>query len=288
MVLRLKDIAVFITNWENKTNNIMRIQQILNIGFDSMVFLDDNPFERNMVRQNLPEIIVPELPPDPADFLEYLYSLNLFETASYSNEDVNRTQQYRNEAERAAVQDSFANEDDFLQSLNMISDVQPFNSFSIPRVAQLSQRSNQFNLRTVRYTEEDIKSIVSSNRYITFSFTLEDKYGDNGLICVIILEKKQPGTLFIDTWLMSCRVIKRGVEKFVMNTIADYARNNGYQTIIGEYIPTAKNVIVKDHYAGLGFIQDNGFWILDANNYQPKECFINIKENSDYGKTRNS
>jgi FkbH-like protein len=288
MILRLTDIAVFIANWENKSNNIKRIQQILNIGFDSMVFLDDSQFERNMVRQNFPEITVPELPPDPADFLEYLYSLNLFETASYSTEDANRTEQYRKEAERSVAQDSFSNENDFLKSLNMLSDVQPFNSFSIPRIAQLTQRSNQFNLRTVRYTEEDIKNIVSSGGYITFSFTLEDKYGDNGLICVIILEKRQPDSLFIDTWLMSCRVIKRGVEKFVMNTIVDYARSNGYKTIIGEYIPTAKNVIVKNHYSGLGFIQVGSTWRLDTAMYQSKECFINIKENIDYGKTRNS
>ncbi len=190
MVLRLEDIAVFIANWDNKADNIRQIQSILNIGFDSMVFLDDNPFERNIVRENIPEICVPELPEDPADFLEYLYTLNLFETVSFSNEDTERTKLYQIESQRNSIKQKFTNEDDFLKSLNQLSLVEPFNKFSVPRVAQLSQRSNQFNLRTIRYTEADIEMISVSDKFDTFTFTLEDKYGDNGLICVIILKKK--------------------------------------------------------------------------------------------------
>jgi len=279
MILRLKDIAVFMANWETKVDNIKHIQKILNIGFDSMVFIDDNPFERNIVRENIQGITVPELPRDPAEYLEFLYSLNLFETASYSTEDAKRTELYQKESERIAVQVSFANENDYLKSLNMFSDVQPFNSFSIPRVAQLSQRSNQFNLRTIRYTEEEVTQITASEQYFTFSFTLEDKYGENGLICVIIIEKKQPKELFIDTWFMSCRVLKRGMENFGLNTIIDFARKNGYQTIVGEYIPTPKNMIVKDHYKNLGFIKKDEFWRLEITASQQKECFIHTKEN---------
>ena len=279
MILRLKDFAVFKANWNNKVDNINSIQQILNIGFDSMVFLDDNPFERDMVRESIQGITVPELPKDPAEYLEYLYSLNLFETASYSTEDANRTEQYHLKSQREEALSLFANENEFLINLNMGSNVQHFNSFSIPRVAQLSQRSNQFNLRTVRYTEDNIKSIVESERYITFSFTLEDKYGDNGIICAIILEKLEPKKLFIDTWFMSCRVIKRGMENFVMNTIVNYALKNGYQTLIGEYIPTDKNALVKNHFANLGFKQTGKLWNLEISMYQNKECFINNKEN---------
>jgi FkbH-like protein len=278
MVLRLKDIAVFVANWENKADNISRIQQILNIGFDSMVFLDDNPFERNMVRQNIHTISVPELPQDPAEYLEYLYTLNLFETASYSSEDASRTEKYQKETERVVAQASFTNENDFLKSLNMASDVHLFNSFSIPRVAQLCLRTNQFNLRTIRYTEENIKGITESERYITFSFTLEDKYGDNGLICAIILEKQQPKILFVDTWLMSCRVLKRGMENFVLNTIVGYAHENGYHALIGEYLPTNKNALVKDLYANLGFTQEGSHWRLEIATYQPKKCYINVGE----------
>lgn len=278
MILRLKDFAVFKANWENKVDNIKNIQQILNIGFDSMVFLDDNPFERDMVRESIQYITVPELPKDPAEYLEFLYSLNLFETASYSAEDANRTEQYHLMSQLEAEASFFTSENDFLKSLNMISDVQHFNSFSIPRVAQLSQRSNQFNLRTVRYTEEDIKIIVESDRYVTFSFTLEDKYGDNGTICAIILEKQKSKELFIDTWFMSCRVLKRGMENFVLNTIVKYANNNGYPKIVGEYIPTNKNDLVKNHFANLGFNQVGVFWELETYTYKNKKCYIRNKE----------
>jgi FkbH-like protein len=278
MVLRLDDIAVFVANWENKADNIRLIQQILNIGFDSMVFLDDNPFERNLVRENIPGITVPELPEDPAAYLEHLYSLNLFETVSYSGNDSERTKQYQIEAQRMAVQKSFVNEDDFLQSLQMTSVVQDFSKFNTPRVSQLSQRSNQFNLRTVRYTEGDIEAIGKSDLHKTFSFTLEDKFGDNGLICAIILKKENDTTLFIDTWFMSCRVLKRGMENFVLNTIAEYANLLGSTTLIGEYIPTLKNEIVKDHYESLGFSEMDSKWTLDVSTYQPKKTFIQRKE----------
>jgi FkbH-like protein len=240
MVLRLDDIAVFMANWDNKVDNIRKIQSILNIGFDSMVFLDDNPFERNMLREAIPQLIVPELPGDPADYLEYLYTLNLFETVSFSELDAERTKQYQVEAQRVTMQTAYANEDDFLQSLNMFSLVEPFNKFNTPRVAQLSQRSNQFNLRTIRYTEADVEQLIQQNDIHSFSFTLEDQFGDNGLISVIILKKESEDILFIDTWLMSCRVLKRGMEDFILNTIANFAKDKGFGSLKGEYIPTAK------------------------------------------------
>ncbi len=278
MVLRLDDIAVFVANWENKADNIRYIQSILNIGFDSMVFLDDNPFERNIVRENLPEVTVPELPEDPAHYLEYIYSLNLFETTTYSSADAERTKQYQIESQRAATQMSFTNEADFLKSLDMISEVSQFNSFNTPRVSQLSQRSNQFNLRTVRYTESDIDRISKDDKYQSFSFTLGDKFGDNGLICVIILEKKDQDTLFIDTWFMSCRVLKRGMENFTLNTIVEYAKENGIKTIIGEYIPTPKNKMVEDHYTRLGFEpsanESHNLFSLNVSDYKTKENYI--------------
>jgi FkbH-like protein len=274
MVLKLADIAVFVANWENKADNIRKIQKILNIGFDSMVFLDDNPFERNMVRENIPQITIPELPEDPALYLDYLYSLNLFETVSYSGEDAQRTQQYQKEAERVIFQEAFTNEDDFLKSLDMVSDTKPFDNFTIPRVAQLSQRSNQFNLRTIRYTEDDVKRIAQSDKYFTLSFTLEDKFGDNGLICAIILEKRDKQTLFIDTWFMSCRVLKRGVESYVLNAIVDLAKVNEYTKVVGEYIPTLKNEMVKDHYKNLGFEMVENLWQLDVINYEKKNNYI--------------
>ena len=281
MVLKLDDIAVFQANWETKVDNIRTIQQILNIGFDSMVFLDDNPFERNMVRDNITGITVPELPDDPAEYLEYLYSLNLFETASYSNLDKDRTKQYQVEAQRVSLSKTFTNEADFLKSLNMVSVVSGFTKFNIPRVAQLSQRSNQFNLRTVRYTDADIEAFANDPDVIDLSFTLEDKFGDNGLIAVVIMKPQDKETLFVDTWFMSCRVLKRGMENFTLNTMVEAAKSKGYKRIIGEYLPTPKNKMVEGHYAGLGFTKMEGTetaqFDLDINSYQPRESYISKK-----------
>lgn len=278
MVLKLDDIAVFQANWETKVDNIRTIQQILNIGFDSMVFLDDNPFERNMVRENIPDITVPELPEFPEDYLEYLYSLNLFETASYSSLDKDRTKQYQVEAKRVSLSKTFTNEADFLKSLNMVSTVSGFTKFNTPRVAQLSQRSNQFNLRTVRYTDADIEALANDPEVIDLSFTLEDKFGDNGLIAVVIMKMLDKETLFVDTWFMSCRVLKRGMENFTLNTMVEAAKAKGYKKIIGEYLPTAKNGMVAEHYANLGFEKvdgsDTAKYELDVINYHEKDCYI--------------
>lgn len=281
MVLKLSDIAVFQANWETKVDNIRTIQSILNISFDSMVFLDDNPFERNMVREHIPGITVPELPEDPGEYLEYLYSLNLFETASYSQADKDRTKQYQIEAQRVSLQKTFSNESDFLKSLDMVSTVSGFTKFNIPRVAQLSQRSNQFNLRTIRYTEADISALAEDPNVIDLCFTLEDKFGDNGLIAVIIMKKQDDETLFVDTWFMSCRVLKRGMENFTLNTMVEYARKKGYKRIVGEYLPTPKNKMVEQHYLNLGFEPRSGAttaqYILEIDNYKDKECYIKVK-----------
>ncbi len=281
MVLKLDDIAVFQANWETKVDNIRTIQSILNIGFDSMVFLDDNPFERNMVRENIKGITVPELPEDPAEYLEYLYSLNLFETASYSNLDKDRTKQYQVEAQRVSLSKTFTNEADFLKSLNMVSVVSGFTKFNTPRVAQLSQRSNQFNLRTVRYTDADIEALANDPNVIDLSFTLEDKFGDNGLIAVVIMKPLDKETLFVDTWFMSCRVLKRGMENFTLNTMVEKAKAAGYKKIIGEYLPTPKNKMVENHYTGLGFTPVEGAptaqFELKVDEYKPRECFIETK-----------
>ncbi|MGC4100551.1 HAD-IIIC family phosphatase [Ferruginibacter sp.] len=280
MILKLDDIAVFVANWDNKADNIRHIQSILNIGFDSMVFFDDNPFERNIVRENIPDITVPELPEDPAEYLPYLQSLNLFETASYTEEDEQRTQQYKEEAKRTEVQKQFANEDEFLQSLNMVSAVKPFDKFNTPRVAQLTQRSNQFNLRTVRYTENEVQEVGNSAGHFPLSFTLEDKFGDNGLISVVILKKDTAEKLFVDTWIMSCRVLKRGMENFVLNNVMEVAAKNGFKEVVGEYIATAKNGMVKEHYQRLGFTTDpanENRFSLKVADYKNLKTFINTK-----------
>ena len=275
MVLRLEDISMFVANWEDKASNIRNIQKTLNIGMDSLVFLDDNPFERNLVRSMIPEITVPELPEDPAMYLSYLRSLGLFETASYSAEDSGRTQQYRQQAERAVFESSFQSYDDYLKGLDMVATVSSFDPFHYPRIAQLTQRSNQFNLRTVRYTEAEIEAIAQDDSHICLYFMLKDKFGDHGLISVVILDKQEDSTLFVSEWLMSCRVLKRGMEEFIVNKILQTAAEQGFGKVVGEYIPTPKNAMVKDLYEKMGFARtgENRFE-ADVTSFEYHKTFI--------------
>lgn len=275
MVLKLSDIAVFVANWEDKASNIKYIKETLNLGYDSFVFIDDNPFERNLVKSVLPDVTVPDMPEDPALYLSYIRSLNLFETASYSSEDISRTEQYQAEIGRKSLEASYSNIDDYLQSLEMQAEAKPFDEFHFSRIAQLTQRSNQFNLRTIRYTEADIEKISKDDNYLTIYFTLKDKFGDHGLISVVIMKKVDNETLFIDTWLMSCRVLKRGMEEFIVNKMLDTAKKNGYKTVQGEYIKTPKNAMVEKIYSKLGF-HDNGdnSYTADVNTFINNKTLI--------------
>lgn len=275
MVLKLDDISVFVANWNNKADNIRSIQSTLNIGFNSMVFLDDNPVERQIVKDNIPDITVPELPEDPAYYLQYLYSLNLFDTTGVTVEDIKRTESYHKELHISTLKKSFVNESDFLSSLEMVSLVEPFNKSNLARVVQLSQRSNQFNLRTIRYTDNDVLQLAASSDYMNYCFTLNDKFGENGLICVVSLKLVTESVCFIENWFMSCRVLKRTMENFVLNTIVEDLNKTGCLKLIGEYIPTAKNNLVLDHYKNLGFMEEAGKWTLSLNDYKNRETYIN-------------
>lgn len=278
MVLRLDDFALFVANWQDKASNIRFIQQTLNIGMDSIVFLDDNPFERGVVRSLIPDITVPELPDDPALYLSYIRSLDLFETASFSSADADRTEQYRQEADRSALVAKFTSYDEYLRALEMSAQAAPFDKFHYPRIAQLTQRSNQFNLRTVRYTESEIESVANDDNHITRYYCLHDKYGDYGLISVVIMDKREDSSLFISEWLMSCRVLKRGMEEFIVNDIIRTASQCGCTKVIGEYIPSPKNAMVADLYERMGFEKCGGYYIADVSTYKMHKT--NITEES--------
>ena len=182
----------------------------------------------------------------------------------------------QDEAERVTIQKTFTSENDFLESLEMECAIKGFDAFNIPRIAQLTQRSNQFNLRTMRYTEADLGRFLATNNYTHLSFSLKDKYGDHGLISLVVL-CSTTDELFIDTWIMSCRVLRRGVEHLVLNSIVGMAREKGILRVIGEYIATPKNELVRDHYYNLGFKDiGQGKWELGIENYLNKQHFINI------------
>ena len=279
MVLKEEDISVFVANWDNKADNIRLVQKTLNIGFDLLVFLDDNPFERNIVRQFLPDVVVPDLPEDPSLYLQTLAGLNLFETASFSEADLQRADQYREEAQRELTKTHFTNINDYLTSLGMEIRLERFNAFNLPRIAQLSQRSNQFNLMTRRYGEAACEAMMSDPCVAPLTVKLADKFGDYGLISVVIL-KNAESDIEIDEYLMSCRVLQRGVESFTMNNIFSYAARQGAKRVTGHYLPTKKNDMVKGFFKSFGFekIADGeggaSQWALAVGAYQPRETFM--------------
>jgi FkbH-like protein len=278
MLLKRDDFAVIVANWNDKADNLRHIREVLNIGFDSMVFLDDNPFERNLIRGVLPEVIVPELPEDPADYVRAIAELNLFETTSFSAEDLRRTDLYRAEAVRRDAQAAFGSAEEFLRSLDMRIVISRFDPFHLPRIAQLIQRSNQFNLTTHRYSEAECESLMNGQRSIPLYVKLADRLGDHGLIGIVVLEPVGD-ELVIRDWLMSCRVLARGVEQYIMNMVVEKACRMGLAKIRGEYIKTKKNDMVRDFFAQFGFTkiggaEDHTHWALAVDEYQSAATFI--------------
>jgi FkbH-like protein len=283
MVLRREDFAVFTANWNDKGVNIRQIKETLNIGCDSMVFLDDNPFERNLVRELVPGVIVPELPEDPADYVRAISELNLFETTSYSAEDAKRTEMYQAEAERREEQAGYASVEEFLQSLNMRITVARFDAFHLPRISQLMQRSNQFNLTTRRLSEIECKGLMESTAWLPLYAKLADRLSDHGLISVVAVEALAD-ELAIRDWLMSCRVLGRGVEGYLMNRVVEHAQKLNLGQVTAEYIPTAKNGMVKDFFRQFGFEKiaesANGEtrWKLTTSEYLPWKTYMKMAE----------
>jgi len=292
MQIKLDDIAVFIANWDNKANNIKKIAQILNIGLDSLVFVDDNPVERELVRDFLPMVNIPEMPEDPAEFTKTLDKYLFFETISFSDEDKARSKYYKDNAKRKQLETQFDDISEYLKSLEMEAEMGEFDSFNLPRIVQLINKTNQFNLTTIRYTESEVLSMQESENYYCRWFKLKDKFGDNGLISVLITEKQNEETLYIDTWLMSCRVISRSMEEFIMNEIVSLAKKTGCKKIVGKYIPTKKNTMVSKLYERLNFkkIEENSdttLWEKEINKKTPKyQTFIKKvkKMEMNYGK----
>ena len=281
MVLRKEDITIFVANWENKVENIKRIRESLEIGYDSIVFIDDSPFERNFVRAILPDVIVPELPEDPSEYVKALSELNLFETTSVSAEDSGRSDLYRAEFERRSAASMFSNFEEYLRSLNMTIEVARFETSRLSRIAQLLQRSNQFNLTTHRYNERECQEMMQDTSCIPLYGCLRDRFGDHGLISIIVARPDPiASVLEIVDWLMSCRVLARGVEEYLMNHIIAQAARLDLSIVVGTYIPSVKNAMVKDFYSKFGFqnVEEsaNGTtrWQLRVAHYNYRKTYI--------------
>ncbi len=280
MALKEDDIVAFRVNWDDKAANIKAIADAIDLGLDSFVFLDDNPAERKRVRDALPSVAVPELPEDPSEWLAVFQAAGYFEQAAFSKEDRLRAGFYKANALRAAQLERIGDHDDYLRSLAMTLSIAPFDDTGRKRIAQLISKSNQFNLTTRRYSEAEIAALQSDSDVFTLQARLEDIFGDNGMISTVIC--RQTGQCWeVDSWIMSCRVLGRRVEEAILQYLVGQARLKGITEIIGRYIPTAKNGLVRDHFSRLGFVQtasENGetTWQLAIGSYGDKDLPMRV------------
>lgn len=278
MILHKNDFFTIKSNWNLKSNNILESAREINIGEDSFVFIDDNPVERELVRSQLQNVAVPEIGDKIELFKNFIDRNNYFEIISLSKEDLERAKYYQDNQNREKEQQNYSNYSDYLKSLNMIAEIDEAKEIYLERIHQLINKTNQFNLTTKRYTKSEVEEIYKDPNQILLYGKLKDKFGDNGLISIII--GKQVGdVLEIPLWIMSCRVLKRDMEIVMLNELVDLAKKRGIKKLRGTYIPSKKNSMVKDHYKNLGFRfekeeNDIFIWVLETADYQPKECMI--------------
>lgn len=283
MLLKLEHIAVFQANWSDKATNIRAIADELGLGLDAMVFLDDNPAERGLVRRLLPQVAVPELPQDASGYARTLAAAGYFEAIAFTRDDLERAGFYQENARRVALQNRVAGAEAFLESLDMTITFQPFHPVGRARIVQLINKSNQYNLTTRRYTEPEVAAMEQDETFFTLQVRLSDTFGDNGMISVVICcPAGEPDTWDINTWLMSCRVLGRKVEHMVLREILEHARRAGVRKLLGLYLPTPRNKLVEDHYAKLGFTkvseEPSGAtrWVLPVEGANPERAPMKI------------
>lgn len=282
-ILKREDFTVFKANWEPKSQNLLATAQELNVLPDSFVFVDDNPAEREIIRQQIPEVSIPEM--DSVEhYIQILDRSGFFEVTNLSEDDRKRNQMYQENAMRKQAQASYTDYNEYLSSLKMKGTIKEFEPVYMSRISQLTNKSNQFNLTTKRYSQTEIENAASDPMQITLYGKLEDRFGDNGVVSVVI-GKRQENTLHIELWLMSCRVLKRDMEYAMMDELVEKCRQAGVNRIVGYYYPTAKNGMVKEFYAMQGFQKiyegesGNTIWeYLIPETYSKKNKVIRVNE----------
>jgi len=279
-VLKFDDFTSFKANWNPKHQNIQDIAKEINIGIDSLVFIDDNPVERDIVSSSVPSVSVPDIGDDVIHFIDHIDRNGYFEPISLLADDINRNKYYEDNKKRTQEEATFQSYDDFLISLEMTAEIKSFSSVYLDRITQLINKTNQFNLTTKRYTAGQIVSIANDDSYIKMYGKLTDKYGDNGLIAIII-GRVQNSCCYIDLWLMSCRVLKRGMEFAMFDELIKHCRKRNIVEIVGYYYKTAKNNMVSDLYDKFDFelteeSAGNTVWKLNLDKYKAKEFFIGV------------
>ncbi len=283
MVLNRSDIACFVANWDDKATNLKRIAQQLNIGVDSLVFVDDNAFERALIREALPMVAVPEVSDDPTYNAEILAAAGYFEAVAITQDDRVRGSQYQDNLQREVLRASASDLTSYLRSLQMQLRWRAFDRRGLARIVQLINKTNQFNLTSRRYTDQDVLSVMNEASTFGLQLRLVDRLGDNGIIAIVIGKMQDEENLLIDTWLMSCRVLGRQIEAATLNLIVEQARRLKARRLVGEYVPTSRNAVVRDHYAKLGFTEfgtdatGNSRAVLELDRFTPRTPFIEIQ-----------
>ncbi|WP_104697214.1 MULTISPECIES: HAD-IIIC family phosphatase [unclassified Helicobacter] len=281
-ILKFDDFACFMANWEMKSLNIKQIAQTLNIGEDSLVFIDDNPVEREVVRTNLPLVSVPDVGDNVVDFITHIDRNYFFETIQFSQDDALRGEYYLQNMQRQKEVSNFSSYEDFLKSLQMQAEILEFSPIYLERITQLINKTNQFNCTTKRYDFAAVESMSKNQDYITLYGRLIDKYGDNGLIAISI-GRIESEICHLDLWLMSCRVLKRNMEYAMLDEFVALAKKKGVKKLRGYYIKSAKNQMVSKLYEDFGFslvekIDDDSIWELEITNYQNKNFIIGVND----------
>jgi FkbH-like protein len=283
-VLKLTDFSAFRANWDSKDINIRSLAEELNIGLDSFVFMDDNPAERALVSAQLRMVAVPDIGSDVSLYPEILDEAGYFEAAALSAEDAERTRLYAANAERREMEQGFANYGEYLQSLEMVAEIREFSPVYLERISQLTNKSNQFNLTTRRYTRTEMEAFAARPDCIPLYGRLADRFGDNGLVTVVMGFVKGD-TVDIDLWLMSCRVLKRDMEIAMLDELVSRARAKGAVRLLGTFLRTSKNGMVADFYQKLGFTcvdqaedGSRSSWELPIQDYEPRNRYIVVKD----------
>lgn len=286
-ILKPEDFTLIKANWEPKSQNLLDTAQELNLLPESFVFVDDNPVEREIVASQLPETVTVGFA-TPEECILALDRSGYFEVTNLSNDDAKRAEMYKANAERRAAQSKFADYTDFLLSLEMEAEICGFDEVHLPRITQLTNKSNQFNVTTKRYTQTEMEAVMASDAYLCRYGRLTDKFGDNGIVSVVI-GRREGTALHIDLWLMSCRVLKRDMELAMLDEIVRAAQNEGISEIYGYYFPTKKNGMVRELFGSFGFskqsedAEGNSIWMLPTAGYTPKNKVITVKETAKHG-----
>ncbi|HHV28945.1 MAG TPA: HAD-IIIC family phosphatase [Clostridium sp.] len=276
MVLREEDFVALKINWDLKSQNIRNLSQELNIGLDSMVFIDDNPIERESVKRELPEVTVPDFPQDTSELVDFAIELynDYFYTLNTTDEDTVKTEKYRQNMKRRDAQKSSASYEDFLLSLETKIEIRRLSAENVQRAAQLTQKTNQFNLTTKRYSEQELLAMIGERGFEGFVAYVSDRFGDNGMVSVVITKHKTDSEVELDTFLLSCRVMGRFIEDQIIGFIEDLHKKSGYKKLITYYKPTEKNVPVKDLFERLGYT------LLDVDSTGNKKYVLNLGKSS--------